>query len=147
MQTHRLPLLLLPSIAVVAALSGCVPNAQAGSSDSIAVDIADDRCGVAAETTAAGAVTFALTNSGTDLNEFEILAEDKLRIVGEKENLAPGSTTEYTAQLGPGTYYTACKFQLVGAPVGLAEFTVTGEAAPVDAGRVLGAGLVLAGVS
>ncbi|MBC7589927.1 MAG: hypothetical protein H7226_02635 [Salinibacterium sp.] len=42
--------------------------------------------------TAAGAVSFSITNSGTDLNEFYILADDKLRIVGEKENVIPGQT-------------------------------------------------------
>ncbi len=73
------------------------------------------------------AVTFELNNTGSDVNEFEILAEDKLRIVGEKENVTPGQTVSYVAQLEPGTYYTACKFRQVGSPIGLAEFTVTGE--------------------
>ena len=52
--------------------------------------------------------------------------------MGEKENVTPGQSVSYVAQLEPGTYYTACKFQLVGAPVGLAEFTVTGENAAVS---------------
>jgi len=80
-------------------------------------------------------VTFALTNDGTDVNEFEILAEDRLRVVGEKENVLPGTTTNYTVQLEPGSYFTACKFQMVGDPIGLAEFTVTGSATGVDADR------------
>ncbi len=113
-------------------LSGCVPNAPAGAA-ALSVAITDDGCAVSADTAAAGSVTFELTNDGTDVNEFEILAEDRLRIVGEKENVTPGQTVSYVAQLQPGTYYTACKFQLVGAPIGLAEFTVTGEAAEVDA--------------
>ncbi|MGG7466422.1 iron uptake system protein EfeO [Plantibacter sp. YIM 135347] len=113
------------------ALTGCVPNNAGG--EALTVDIADDSCAVSAKTTSAGAVTFTITNTGTDVNEFEILAEDKLRIVGEKENVTPGQTVSYVAQLQPGTYYTACKFQLVGAPIGLAEFTVTGEAPEVSA--------------
>ncbi|TXK19597.1 iron uptake system protein EfeO [Homoserinibacter sp. GY 40078] len=121
------------AVAASLVLAGCVPNSPAGAT--LAVDIADDSCEVSAATAPAGAVTFELTNSGTDLNEFEILAEDQLRIVGEKENITPGQTVNYVAQLEPGTYYTACKFQLVGAPVGLAEFTVTGEAVEVDADR------------
>jgi len=119
--------------AVALVLAGCVPNNPAGAA--LSVDITDTGCAVSADTAAAGAVTFELTNSGTDVNEFEILADDQLRIVGEKENVTPGQTVEYVAQLDPGTYYTACKFQLVGAPTGVAEFTVTGEAAPVDADR------------
>lgn len=108
-------------------LSGCVPN-TAASSAALNVAISDDACEVSAATTEAGAVRFSLTNGGTDMNEFEILAANKLRIVGEKENVAPGQSVSYVAQLEPGTYYTACKFQQVGAPVGMREFTVTGEA-------------------
>jgi len=119
-------------IAAALALTGCVPNVAAGGAGSIAVAISDDACDVSTDTAAAGNVTFDLTNSGSDINEFEILADDQLRIVGEKENVVPGSTN-FTVQLQPGTYYTACKFQMVGAPIGLAEFTVTGEATAVDA--------------
>ncbi|AWB94331.1 hypothetical protein DCE93_00465 [Agromyces badenianii] len=117
--------------ALALALTGCVAKADLASA--IAVDITDDGCAVAAATAPAGAVTFALANNGSDVNEFEILADDQLRIVGEKENVTPGQEVEFTAQLGPGTYYTACKFQQVGAPIGLAEFTVTGEASAVSA--------------
>ena len=120
-------------IAAALVLAGCVPNAPAGGATAITVAITDDACDLSAATAAAGNITFDLTNSGTDTNEFEILAEDQLRIVGEKENVVAGATTTYTAHLQPGTYYTACKFQMVGAPIGLAEFTVTGEATVADA--------------
>lgn len=127
------PLLVVASGAVaVLALAGCVPNAPAGA-EALTVAITDTSCTVSSATADAGNITFELTNSGSDVNEFEILAEDQLRIVGEKENVVPGVTASYTAQLQPGTYYTACKFQMVGAPVGLAEFTVTGEAVAADA--------------
>lgn len=125
------PLIAATGAIIALGLAGCVPNAPAG--EALTVAITDDACDVSANTAPAGNVTFALTNSGTDVNEFEILAEDRLRIVGEKENVTPGQTIAYTLQLNPGTYYTACKFQLVGAPIGLAEFTVTGEAVAVDA--------------
>jgi len=130
---HTRPLLGLAAVVGASALilTGCVPNSPGG--ESLSVTITDDTCAVSSATTTAGAVTFELSNEGTDVNEFEILADDKLRIVGEKENVTPGQTVSYVAQLAPGTYYTACKFQLVGAPIGLAEFTVTGEAVGVDA--------------
>ncbi|PPG83747.1 MULTISPECIES: iron uptake system protein EfeO [unclassified Rathayibacter] len=125
----RVTLGLVGAGALALILTGCVPNTPASSS-SAALDVAirDDACEVSTATAEAGAVTFSLTNGGSDVNEFEILAEDKLRIVGEKENVTPGQSVSYVAQLEPGTYYTACKFQQVGAPVGLSEFTVTGEA-------------------
>jgi iron uptake system component EfeO len=127
------PLVVLAGAALAAlTLAGCVPNAPAGTA-ALTVAITDDACEVSATTAAAGNVAFELTNSGSDVNEFEILAEDRLRIVGEKENVVPDATTTFTVQLQPGTYYTACKFQMVGAPIGLAEFTVTGEATTADA--------------
>jgi len=123
----------LAGLGVIAlALAGCVPNGTPGA-DALSVAVTDDTCEVSESTTTAGAVTFSITNSGSDVNEFEILADDKLRIVGEKENITPGQTVSYVAQLGPGTYFTACKFQLIGAPTGIAEFTVTGEASAVSA--------------
>jgi iron uptake system component EfeO len=129
----RTPLAATAALGVAAlALTGCVPNTAA---TALTVDITDSGCVVSASTATAGAVSFELTNSGTDVNEFEILAEDQLRIVGEKENVTPGQTVSYVAQLDPGTYYTACKFQMVGAPTGLAEFTVTGEAVALDEDR------------
>ena len=112
-------------------LAGCVPNAPAGSA--IPVDMSDTDCVVELGEAPAGAIAFSLTNTGTDVNEFEIFAEDQLRIVGEKENVTPGSTVDFVVQLQPGTYYTACKFQQIGNPVGVAEFTVTGEPVEVSA--------------
>ncbi|HTN58080.1 MAG TPA: PbrT family lead (Pb2+) uptake porter, partial [Protaetiibacter sp.] len=56
------------------ALAGCVPNAPGGTA--LTVDITDSGCAVSANTAVAGAVSFTLTNNGTDVNEFEILAED-----------------------------------------------------------------------
>ncbi|GAA2466257.1 iron uptake system protein EfeO [Agromyces soli] len=131
MTRRALPVAVAATALTALALTGCVAKSELA--QAIAVDITDDACAVATGTAPAGAVTFSLTNSGSDVNEFEILADDQLRIVGEKENVTPGQTVAFTAQLEPGTYYTACKFQQVGAPVGLAEFTVTGEASAVSA--------------
>ncbi|MCU1570861.1 MAG: hypothetical protein JWR33_1602 [Naasia sp.] len=106
-----------------AALTGCVANGSAA--DAIHVAIADSTCAPAVDSAPAGTVTFELENSGTDVNEFYILAEDKKRIVGEQENLTPGQQVSFVAELEKGTYFTACKFQQSGPAVGLAEFTVT----------------------
>jgi iron uptake system component EfeO len=119
------------AVALALVLAGCVSNNVATSSR-VKVAITDDGCAVSTTTAPSGTVAFTLTNTGSDVNEFEILAEDKLRIVGEKENVPPGQTVSLVAQLEPGTYYTGCKFQQVGATVGQAEFTVTGSAVVVD---------------
>jgi iron uptake system component EfeO len=111
--------------AVAIALTGCVPNRASADADAIAVTITDDTCAVSAATAPGGPVTFQITNTGSDVNEFEILAADKRRIAGEKENIGPGTTVNYVVQLTEGTYYTACKKGMVGDPAGLAKFTVT----------------------
>jgi iron uptake system component EfeO len=119
------PLIAVAAVALATVgLAGCVANNTG--SDAIKVSVTDTGCDVATSTAPSGAVAFTLTNNGSDVNEFEIFAEDKLRIVGEKENITPGTTTDYVVQLQPGTYYTACKFQQVGNPIGVASFTVTG---------------------
>ncbi|MEJ5928552.1 iron uptake system protein EfeO [Corynebacterium sp. H128] len=122
--------LFLPLSASVLVLTGCVANEPASNSadtaaqESLSVQITDDKCDVSANNVKAGRTSFKLANKGTVRNEFEILAEDKLRIVGERENLGPGTTTDYTVLLQPGTYYTACKTNMVGALVDVKEFTV-----------------------
>lgn len=127
------PILVVPTIAAaVVLLAGCVPNAPTDATQ-LDVRIADDSCDVATPSAEAGSVTFSITNEGSDVNEFYILADDRLRVVGEKENIAPGQTVSYAAQLGPGDYFTACRFQMIGEPVGVADFEVTGEAQEVSA--------------
>ncbi|WP_321973458.1 iron uptake system protein EfeO [Paratractidigestivibacter sp.] len=132
----------------VAPLAGCQSNTTSTTSGSdssasqasdstngtIEVTIDDTSCKLTANTAKSGVVTFKVTNNGTAVNEFEILAEDKLQIVTERENLTPGTTTEVTALLEPGTYYTASKTNMVGALVDATEFVVedSGEAVAVS---------------
>jgi iron uptake system component EfeO len=125
--------LVAAALAACMVLSACVQNHTSATSR-VTVKITDDTCAVSRATANSGAVAFSITNSGTDVNEFEILADDKLRSVAEKENITPGQTVTLVAQLEPGTYYTGCKFQQAGATVGQAEFTVTGASIPVDEG-------------
>jgi len=120
---------------IALALSGCVPNQASADAEALSVTLNDDKCSVATTTAPSGAITFQVTNKGTDVNEFEILAEDKLRIAGEKENIGPGTTVNYVVQLTAGTYYTACRKGMVGSPAHLAEFTVTKGKTSVASGN------------
>ena len=119
-------------------LAGCQSNSPSGSggsgtsqtasdksSNNIDVTITDDSCKLTANSAQSGTVTFTVTNKGTAVNEFEILAEDKLQIKTERENITPGTTVTVTAQLEPGTYYTASKTNMVGALVDATKFEVT----------------------
>lgn len=111
--------------ALAAALSGCVPNQAAATDEAIAVTLDDGKCTVSTDTAKAGPITFQVTNTGSDVNEFELLATDKLRIVGEKENIGPGTTVNYVVQLAEGDYFSACRKGMVGQPTNVAAFTVT----------------------
>lgn len=111
--------------ALAATLTGCVPNEATASDEAIAVTLTDTSCTVSTNRAKAGPITFQVTNSGSDVNEFELLATDKLRIVGEKENIGPGTTVNYVVQLAEGDYFSACRKGMVGEPNHVTAFTVT----------------------
>ena len=115
---------LLAAVALTLPLAGCVENS---SGDAIDVQAKEDACQVATDSVESGTSTFSITNSGERVTEFYVLADDGLRVIAERENIAPGSTADLTVQLEPGNYFTACKPGLRGANVGQSEFTVTGE--------------------
>lgn len=122
------------ALTIAVALTGCVPNKASADAEAISVTLKDEKCSVSTDTAPSGAVTFQVSNTGSDVNEFEVLAEDKLRIAGEKENVGPGTTVNYVVQLPEGTYFTACKKGMVGSPTSYAKFTVTkGAKAEVSA--------------
>ncbi|PFG18067.1 iron uptake system component EfeO [Propionicimonas paludicola] len=118
-------------------LTGCVANPAAQPSSSgaasgrLTVTSTDDACTVSSATTGSGPVTFSITNTGSRTTEFYLLAGDRLRIVAEKENIAPGSTSDLSVSLQPGSYFTACKPGMRGENIGETAFTVTGEALAV----------------
>jgi iron uptake system component EfeO len=89
-----------------------------------------DECVADTTTAPAGPVTFSVANeSATGIIEFELLQDQ--RIVGEKENLAPGlAPVSFTVTLDGGTYQLYCP----GATKELTDFTVTGKAAKAATG-------------
>ncbi|MEY9851123.1 iron uptake system component EfeO [Leifsonia sp. EB41] len=115
---------LAAAAAVALALTGCVPNKAVAEAEAIQVTLTDTACTVSTATAPAGPVTFQITNTGADVNEFEMLAPDKLRIAAEKENIGPGTTVNYVVQLSEGSYFTACRKGMVGKPTSVAKFTV-----------------------
>ena len=114
-------------------LTACQPNpgAAGGAASSgaapttVKVTLKDDGCTAEPATVPAGTVTFAIANQGSVANEFEVLAEDRLRILTEKENIGPGTTTTLTTALPEGSLFTACKPNMVGPLVGVTAFPVT----------------------
>lgn len=139
----RRPRLIALSTTVAAvsalALAGCsaTPNADpSGSAGASAVTVtlksggSGDECTADSTTAKAGPVTFTIKNeSATGIIEFELLQDQ--RIMGEKENLAPGlPAVTFTVTLDGGKYQLYCP----GATKELTDFTVTGKAGPAATG-------------
>ncbi len=89
-----------------------------------------DKCTADFTTAPAGPVTFTIENvSSTAITEVEIQSE--LKILGEKENLAPGlPPSPFTITMNGGQYTLYC----LGATPQTQVFTVTGEAAAAPTG-------------
>ena len=125
MRARLLPLTAASAFGLLA-LTGCVANTPADSTGaSLTVDSSTDACTVSARAAPAGNLSFSITNSGDQVTEFYLLADDGLRIVGEAENIGPGLTRDLVVQLAEGEYVTACKPGMTGDGIGKAGFTVT----------------------
>ncbi|WP_396653462.1 iron uptake system protein EfeO [Microbacterium sp. ARD32] len=128
------PLSVAAALVVTAiAVTGCVAKSAADPAASFTVESSADSCTVSADSAGSGTLDFDITNSGDQITEFYLLAEDGLRIIGEVENIAPGAARSLTVVAQPGSYFTLCKPGMVGEGVGRAAFTVTGDAVTVDA--------------
>ena len=126
-------------IALALALAGCSTGTPGGAAEShgaaqVRITLtgggSSDTCTLDATTAAAGPVTFTIANtSSTAITEVELLSDQ--RIIGEKENLAPGlKPSSLTLTLGGGTYQVYCP----GAEKEMQDFRVTGKAAAASTG-------------
>jgi len=100
-------------------LSACTDNtAPAGGDDgdprAVTVQATDQGCSVSSASAPSGNLTFSVTNAGTKVTEFYLLASDGLRILGEVENIGPGLSRDLVLSAPPGSYFTACKPGMVG---------------------------------
>ncbi len=123
----------LRSLAVTAALllplAACTENTDSSASGSkdaqkIAVESSAEDCELSADEAPSGNLVFTVKNTGKDVTEFYLLAEDGLRIVSEVENIGPGLSRDLVVTAKPGTYVSACKPGMVGDGI-RGEFTVT----------------------
>jgi iron uptake system component EfeO len=109
------------------------PSAQAGPG-AVTITLANssgaDTCAPDTSSVPAGPVTFTVKNdSAAGITEVELLKDQ--RILGEKENLAPGlAPVTFTVTLDGGSYQIYCP----GADQDHVPFTVTGQAAAVPTG-------------
>ncbi len=122
------------AIAIAApALVGCTQNADttgsAAEDQVIEVESSATACTLSATEAPSGSITFEVTNTGEEVTEFYIYAENGETIVSEVENIGPGLSRELVAAMPAGTYLTACKPGMTGEGI-RAEFVVSesGEA-------------------
>lgn len=124
------------ALLLTGSLAGCTDNSPAdaaGADGPAALSVAatDTECSVSATEAPSGTLSFEVTNSGDQVTEFYLLADDGLRIVGEVENIAPGLSRELVLTAPPGEYFTACKPGMVGE--GIRDgFTVTDSGADLS---------------
>ena len=123
------------SLSTFLILGGLINPLAAAEVEQVAITLTDDNggaCVLDKSSVEAGPVTFSVTNkTATALTEVELLNGN--RIIGEKENLAPGlPTVSFTVTLGGGTYEIYCP----GAKEDKVAFSVTGEAAPRPSGTI-----------
>lgn len=123
-------LLTAPLLLVAAGITACGGDPDpAGSASEIAVTAEDDSCGVAETHLAAGALTFVVTNDGSEVTEVYVYAEsggEFTKVVSEVENIGPGTSRDMAVDLAAGDYEIACKPGQEGDGIRQAV-TVTGE--------------------
>lgn len=119
----------------VLALTGCTDNTASNSADgTVRVSSTESECTLSTTEVKAGKNTFSVTNDGSQVTEFYVLAEDGLRILSEVENIGPGITRDLTVNLAEGTYKTNCKPGMVGDGI-IGDLTVAAnpDESPVSA--------------
>nr|WP_237555295.1 iron uptake system protein EfeO [Streptomyces sp. SID4948] len=104
--------------------AGAKGDNAAAKSSTVTITITDKDCAPSPATVPAGAVKFNVTNKDSaKVTEAELL--DGGKMLGEKENLTPGLSGDFSLTLGAGTYQVYCP----GAGTDKTAFTVTGSAA------------------
>ncbi|WP_309648493.1 iron uptake system protein EfeO [Nocardioides sp.] len=106
-------------------------SGENGDARALAVDSSDEACDLSATEAPAGTLSFDVTNSGTQVTEFYLLAEDGLRVVAEVENVGPSITRALVANVPAGSYVTACKPGMTGDGI-RSDFTVTASDEAVE---------------
>src|SRR4051794_20074298 len=95
--------------ALIALLAACGSDSKSSSDrKTVEVTITDAGCDPAEVTVPPGSTTFHVKNDGADaVTEFEVI-DSTGKIIGEKENLTPGLSGEFTIALSEGQYTLAC---------------------------------------
>ena len=110
-----MPARLVTTAAVLGLLvAGC--SGSSGSSSSggkVSIKAGDKSCDVAKTSFSAGEIAFDVQNTGSDTTEVYVYGKgsdgDFDKVVGEVENIAPGTDRDFEVDLAGGSYEVACK--------------------------------------
>lgn len=109
----RLRTALLLPLLVGLPLAGCGTKGATSSGSKVAVKAGDHSCDVARTSFSPGSVGFAVQNVGSDTTEVYVYAKggsgDFDKVVGEVENIAPGTSRDLAVAVSGGSYEIACK--------------------------------------
>jgi iron uptake system component EfeO len=116
MTHHRLLTAIAVATAVPLVVGGCAGSSNGSSSagangrsvtGTVKITVTDDGCAPSPATIGAGPLKFAVVNQGgSRVSEAELLQDG--RILGEKENLTPGLSGEFSLRLAAGQYVVYC---------------------------------------
>lgn len=121
------PLTFVVGVALLASLAGCSNDASSGAAR-YSVKAGDETCDVEKAEFAAGDVVFDVENTGSDVTEVYVYGQEGdgfSKIMGEIENVGPGTSQDFTVSLTAGDYQVACKPGMVGDGI-RTDITVTG---------------------
>lgn len=117
-------------------LAACGADAETAnpSATSVRVTATDDSCELERTDLQTGPTTFMVTNDGSSVTEVYIYGQDQgeyTRVIGEVENIGPGTSRDLRVDLMSGSYEVACKPGQTGDGV-RTQITVTvgGDEAP-----------------
>lgn len=101
---------LSPRLLVVASTVGLAATAcsSAGGGPAVAITATDTQCLVSRTDLEAGRRSFKVTNNGGKVTEVYVYGAGD-RVVTERENIGPGTSAAFSADLAAGTYEIACK--------------------------------------
>jgi iron uptake system component EfeO len=119
---------------LLASCSGEDSGSGSSSGATVAVAAGENSCEVERTELEAGAVTFAVTNKGSSTTEVYVYGEkdgEYTRVIGEVENIGPGTSRDLDVELAGGSYEVACKPGQSGDGI-RTSITVSGEGAEAD---------------
>ncbi|MFL6140032.1 MAG: hypothetical protein ACJ74O_19825 [Frankiaceae bacterium] len=124
----------LPLLAACGGSGGSGGSSSAGGTE-VTVQAGDDSCRLSRTALDAGATTFAVTNKGSKVTEVYVYGRQGdafTKVIGEVENIGPGTSRDMPVTLGGGTYEVACKPGMTGDGI-RTRITVAGSAGSAGA--------------